>query len=211
MKHLHTVRSLAILVIVAAVIAACMPVQPVAPAAPVDEQAAGNVIEATFVCPDGTELPTVFDNDAQTVTVGLPDGEVTLPRVESGSGAKYSDGTTTFWNQGDEAMVQVDDETIYENCVQQDDTAESDASASSNVIEATFVCPDGTELPTVFDNDAQTVTVGLPDGEVTLPQTVSGSGARYANEDESIVFWNKGDEAMVEVNGETVYQGCVAQ
>jgi membrane-bound inhibitor of C-type lysozyme len=89
--------------------------------------------------------------------------------------------------------------------------ADMDAAPSSNVIQATFVCPDGTELPTVFDNDADTVTVGLPDGEVTLPRAISASGARYANEDESIVFWNKGDEAMVQVNGDIVYQGCVAQ
>ena len=64
-------------------------------------------------------------------------------------------------------------------------------------------------MDTVFDNDAHTVTVTLPDGTVTLPQTPSGSGARYS--DETTTFWNKGDEAMVEVNGETVYENCVAQ
>ncbi|MEI6528522.1 MAG: MliC family protein [bacterium] len=30
-----------------------------------------------------------------------------------------------------------------------------------------------------------------------LPQTISASGARYANPDESIVFWNKGDTAFI--------------
>ncbi len=30
-----------------------------------------------------------------------------------------------------------------------------------------------------------------------LPQTISASGARYANPDESLVFWNKGDTAFV--------------
>lgn len=32
---------------------------------------------------------------------------------------------------------------------------------------------------------------------IYLPQTISASGARYANSDESIVFWNKGDTAFV--------------
>ena len=32
---------------------------------------------------------------------------------------------------------------------------------------------------------------------IYLPQTISASGARYANADESIVFWNKGDTAFV--------------
>jgi membrane-bound inhibitor of C-type lysozyme len=76
-------------------------------------------IEATFVCPDGTSIDTVFDNAADTVTVTLPDGTVTLPRVESGSGARYSDGTTTFWNKGDEATIEVGDETVYEGCTTQ--------------------------------------------------------------------------------------------
>jgi membrane-bound inhibitor of C-type lysozyme len=31
----------------------------------------------------------------------------------------------------------------------------------------------------------------------TLPQLISGSGVRYGNEDESFVFWNKGDTAVI--------------
>ena len=77
-------------------------------------------IEATFVCSDGTSIDTVFDNVADTVTVTLADGTVTLPRVESGSGARYGDDSTTFWNWGDEALVEVDGEIVYENCVAQD-------------------------------------------------------------------------------------------
>jgi membrane-bound inhibitor of C-type lysozyme len=76
-------------------------------------------IDATFVCPDGTSIPVVFDNTADTATVTLPDGTVTLPRAESASGARYSDGTTTFWNKGDEAFVEVNGETVYDNCVAQ--------------------------------------------------------------------------------------------
>lgn len=62
----------------------------------------------------------MFDNTAGTVTVTLPDGTVALPQVESASGARYGDGTTTFWNKGNEALVEVNGETVYENCISQD-------------------------------------------------------------------------------------------
>lgn len=73
-------------------------------------------IEATFVCPGGTSIDAVFDNAAGTVTVTLPDGAVTLPRVVSASGARYSDGQITFWNKGNEALVEVNGETVYASC-----------------------------------------------------------------------------------------------
>lgn len=44
-----------------------------------------------------------------------------------------------------------------------------------------------------------------------LPQTISASGARFANEDESIVFWNKGNTAFItegDPNNPT-YKDCV--
>lgn len=122
---MRTVRCLTLVSILAIVIAGCAPVQAPTPAAATDtpvpetEAPAANIIEATFVCPDGTSLATVFDNDARTVTVALPDGTVTLPQTVSGSGARYSDETTTFWNKGDEAMVEVNGETVYQNCVAQ--------------------------------------------------------------------------------------------
>lgn len=44
-------------------------------------------------------------------------------------------------------------------------------------------------------------------GTMTLPQTVSASGARYANADESIVFWNKGNDLFITQNGKIVFNG----
>jgi membrane-bound inhibitor of C-type lysozyme len=44
---------------------------------------------------------------------------------------------------------------------------------------------------------------------MTLSQVVSASGARYANADESFVFWNKGDGAFIEEQGTTTYADCV--
>ncbi len=51
----------------------------------------------------------------------------------------------------------------------------------------------------------------LSDGRtLSLDQTISGSGARYANPDESIVFWNKGDGLTFTENGAQTYMGCIA-
>jgi len=40
-------------------------------------------------------------------------------------------------------------------------------------------------------------------------QAISASGARYANTDESIVFWNKGDTAFIQEGDVTTYENCV--
>jgi membrane-bound inhibitor of C-type lysozyme len=54
------------------------------------------------------------------------------------------------------------------------------------------------------------VDAALSDGRhLTLPQVISGSGARYANKDESIVFWNKGNTAFVTEGKDTTYANCV--
>ncbi len=57
------------------------------------------------------------------------------------------------------------------------------------------------------------VDLTLTDGRsLELPQVISGSGARYANDDESFVFWNKGDTAFVtEGSDDTMtFKDCVA-
>jgi membrane-bound inhibitor of C-type lysozyme len=54
------------------------------------------------------------------------------------------------------------------------------------------------------------VQLVLNDGRsMTLPQTLSADGARYANADESIVFWNKGNGVTFTENGQPTYMGCI--
>jgi membrane-bound inhibitor of C-type lysozyme len=61
-----------------------------------------------------------------------------------------------------------------------------------------------------FDNTNNTVTFTESTlGTVTLPQAMSGSGARYANADESIVFWEHQGEATITKDGTQVFQGTV--
>lgn len=91
----------------------------------------------------------------------------------------------------------------------------SDASTTSsetggNVINAVFNCDSGRSVRAAFDNNANTVRLILSDGrELTLPHALSADGARYANADESFVFWNKGNGAFIEELGTTTYSGCV--
>ena len=46
-----------------------------------------------------------------------------------------------------------------------------------------------------------------------VPQAMSASGARYANKDETFVFWNKGDTAFVTEgkDGKETYSGCATK
>ena len=55
------------------------------------------------------------------------------------------------------------------------------------------------------------VKLNLSDGrDFTLIQTISADGSRYANPDESFVFWSKGNGALVlENNQEKSYIGCI--
>jgi membrane-bound inhibitor of C-type lysozyme len=81
----------------------------------------------------------------------------------------------------------------------------------ADVIAATFTCDGKKRVRAVFRNRAQPqVDLVLSDGRcLSLPQAKSASGARYANRDESIVFWNKGDGAFVEEQGKRTYDNCV--
>lgn len=77
-----------------------------------------------------------------------------------------------------------------------------------SVIKAVFNCADGKSIQTEFSKEQVKLT--LSDGRTwVLPSAISGSGARYANADETQVFWNKGNTAFIEENGQTTFQDCV--
>lgn len=76
---------------------------------------------------------------------------------------------------------------------------------------ATFVCADDKSIVAKFYPDEVALT--LSDGRgLALPQVISGSGARYTNADESIVFWNKGNTAFLTEGSDDniTYKDCVA-
>ncbi len=79
--------------------------------------------------------------------------------------------------------------------------------------QATYSCAEGKTIAATYYTGTTTVSsinpsepptpngsvaLALSDGRnITLPQTISGSGIRYANADESLVFWSKGNTAFV--------------
>jgi len=72
----------------------------------------------------------------------------------------------------------------------------------------TRTAPNGMPIP------GGRVVLTLADGKrLDLPQTLSGSGIRYANSDESFVFWSKGNTAFVEEGPSQTqtYKGCVGE
>ncbi|MEI6843118.1 MAG: MliC family protein [bacterium] len=82
------------------------------------------------------------------------------------------------------------------------------------VTEARFVCGLGGGVSRIISADfyPRAVRLQLPGvSEIYLTQTISASGARYANADESFVFWNKGNTAFVEQNGTTTISDCVTK
>ena len=84
------------------------------------------------------------------------------------------------------------------------------AFAQSPTAEAEFKCDDDKSIKAAFYPDKVDLT--LSDGRaVELPQTMSGSGARYANADETMVFWNKGNTAFITEGSDDkeTFSGCV--
>ena len=82
------------------------------------------------------------------------------------------------------------------------------ALAETPVATATFKCQGGKSIY------ANSVSLKLSDGRsLTVPQAMSASGARYANKDETFVFWNKGDTAFVTEgkDGKETYSGCATK
>ena len=101
---------------------------------------------------------------------------------------------------------------------------------------ATYACNGGKNIIAKYYN-GQTKQSLIPDGPpdpggkvklvfsdgrktTTLPQTISADGTRYANSDESFVFWGKGNGAIILENGapaftagsgvaKETYTGCV--
>lgn len=70
----------------------------------------------------------------------------------------------------------------------------------------TFKCDDGTSFTGQFFREE--AIFNLPgQGEITLPQVVSASGAKYT--DDNITVWTKGQEAFVEVDNQITLKNCL--
>jgi len=95
---------------------------------------------------------------------------------------------------------------------------------STLIVQVTYICNGSKTIEVAFyKGETKSVELGempIPSGSVKivlsdgrnfdLPQTISADGGRYANNDESFVFWSKGDGAIIlENNIEKDYKGCI--
>ena len=67
-----------------------------------------------------------------------------------------------------------------------------------------FECDKNYSFVVEMDNDK--ATLFLPDRTITLPHIPSGSGAKY--EKDKVIFWSKGEEALLEINNK-IYKNCI--
>jgi membrane-bound inhibitor of C-type lysozyme len=87
-----------------------------------------------------------------------------------------------------------------------------------------YVCDSGKKITASFFQGVSTTTpvtgqaptptgsvaLVLDDGRtMSLPQTISADGARYANAGESTIFWSKGKGLLFTEGGLTTYGGCL--
>lgn len=72
---------------------------------------------------------------------------------------------------------------------------------------ANFTCDKGkTIMATFHQNDVQLL---LSDGRnLSVPHALSADGGRYANDDESLVFWTKGNGAFITEGSSTTFANC---
>lgn len=73
---------------------------------------------------------------------------------------------------------------------------------------ATFLCDGNKSIQAIFFKDKVELTLS-DKRSMLLNQAISASGARYANPDESFVFWNKGNTAFVQEGNVSTYQNCI--
>jgi membrane-bound inhibitor of C-type lysozyme len=88
----------------------------------------------------------------------------------------------------------------------------ANARAEDPVSKVVFACKDDKTIDATFYADRVDLT--LSDGRsMSLPQTMSGSGIRYANAEETFVFWSKGDTAFVTEGADATetYSDCVTK
>ena len=86
------------------------------------------------------------------------------------------------------------------------------ALAEDPIASVAYKCADNKTIDAAYYSDR--VQIKLSDGrDLTLPQAQAASGIRYANADESVVFWSKGEGAFVTEGdpNKATYDTCVEE
>ncbi|TSD06171.1 MAG: Protein of unknown function DUF2091, periplasmic [Parcubacteria group bacterium Greene0714_7] len=86
--------------------------------------------------------------------------------------------------------------------------SEAEKESATILAKEMYQCAEGKSVYAVYVEGA--VRLELSDLRArTLPQTVAGSGARYATLNGSFVFWSKGDTAFIQENNVLTFTDCV--
>jgi len=73
----------------------------------------------------------------------------------------------------------------------------------------TFSCPNNEVLSITYSGENNDMaTMSYANKQYQLKRAISGSGARYANNDESVVFWEHAGKARVDIDTKTVVSEC---
>lgn len=117
-----------------------------------------------YRCDNGVNLQAFYGNQNQ-VTLTLTNRMFTLPLMASADGARYSDGTRTWWTRGAQGNLQERGLTTAANC---QDTA------------APALLPVPTQTVTLIPADAQRTTFALVGSTIILRLPVNlTTGYRY--------------------------------
>lgn len=71
----------------------------------------------------------------------------------------------------------------------------------------TYLCEEGKSFEVAIDGSTARIYLDN-ENDYSLKHVMSASGAKYANTDETIIFWSKGSEAFILENDERTYTEC---
>jgi membrane-bound inhibitor of C-type lysozyme len=80
------------------------------------ESARPETAARAYRCDGDLRVTATYDAATDSLALALPDGTVRLAHVVSASGARYHDDKVSFWQKGDEAMLDAGD-GVTRHCV----------------------------------------------------------------------------------------------
>ena len=77
-------------------------------------KSAVNIVDVIFVSSQGKKIKASYNIASEKVTLSMPDGTtITLPAAISASGARYSNGTLTFWEHQGTATLYKGEQVLF--------------------------------------------------------------------------------------------------
>lgn len=83
-----------------------------------------------------------------------------------------------------------------------------DQKANQIISHVVYTCDGNKNISSLFYDGKAQLTLN-DNRNLLLLQTISASGVRYANTDESIVFWTKGNTSFIQEGQSQTYSNCV--